>query len=440
MRSREAASWLLAKDWRELLASRAWWLMLALIGPLVGLSFTSAVRTYGELSGAGGTGSGVGEAFAPLVGVWAPTFSACELAAVFLLPFVAIRVVAGDRQSGALALERQHPFPPWVRIVTKSAVLLGGWLIASLAPMMAVLLWLSYGGTVYVPELATVMLGHLLNAGLTIALAAAAAMVADHPSTSAILTLAVTVGTWVIAFVAAVQGGIWEQAAQFTPTAMVAEFQHGLIRLDTVLVAIVLMTLGLTVATIWTRARVPVRRRSLESAGAVLLAVILGFGCARVHGSWDTSESRMNSFPVADEQALRRIAGPLRIEAHLAPQDPRRSDLERRALSKLRRLMPDLEVTYVSESATGLFEQAREHYGEVRYTLADRTATSRATTVEGVLETIYTLSGVTPGPGAEDAFRGHPLEADPHGANWMFYGTWPALVLVTALVIGRRES
>ncbi|HVG86824.1 MAG TPA: hypothetical protein VM820_20035, partial [Vicinamibacterales bacterium] len=71
MRSREAASWLLAKDWRELLASRAWWLMLALIGPLVGLSFTSAVRTYGELSAAGGTGSGVGEAFAPLVGVWA---------------------------------------------------------------------------------------------------------------------------------------------------------------------------------------------------------------------------------------------------------------------------------------------------------------------------------------------------------------------------------
>ena len=254
LRSPEAASWLLAKDWRELLASRAWWLMLALIGPLVGLSFTSAVRTYRELSGAGGTGSGVGEAFAPLVGVWAPTFSACELAAVFLLPFVAIRVVAGDRQSGALALERQHPLPPWVRIVTKSAVLLGGWLIASLAPMMAVLLWLSYGGTFYVPELATVMLGHLLNAGLTIALAAAAAMVADHPSTSAILTLAVTVGTWVIAFVAAVQGGIWEQAAQFTPTAMVAEFQHGLIRLDTVLVAIVLMTLGLTVATIWTRA------------------------------------------------------------------------------------------------------------------------------------------------------------------------------------------
>jgi hypothetical protein len=48
------------KDWRELLASRAWWVMLALIGPLVGISFISAVRTYSELSVAGGSGAGVG--------------------------------------------------------------------------------------------------------------------------------------------------------------------------------------------------------------------------------------------------------------------------------------------------------------------------------------------------------------------------------------------
>src|SRR6266566_1263295 len=103
--------WLLEKEWRELLSSRAWWVMLVLIGPLVGVSFISAVRTYAELSGYGGTAAGVGEAFSPLVGVWAPTFSACELAAAFLLPFVAIRLVAGDRQSGALKLELQHAMP-----------------------------------------------------------------------------------------------------------------------------------------------------------------------------------------------------------------------------------------------------------------------------------------------------------------------------------------
>jgi hypothetical protein len=432
--------WLLVKDWRELLASTAWWLMLAIIGPLVGISFISAVRTYAELSAAGGTGSGVGEAFSPLVGIWAPTFSACELAAAFLLPFVAIRVVAGDRQSGALKLELQHSLPPWVRVVSKASVLLAAWIVASAAPLLAVMLWRSYSGTVYMPELASVFLGHLLNAGLTISLAAAAAMIADHPSTAAILTLAVTVGTWVLAFVAAVHGGIWEQAAQFTPTAMVAEFQHGLIRLDATLIAAILIAAGLALAAIWTRIGVPERLRAIRSAGALIVAGLLIVVCATMRGSWDVSENRMNSFPASDEAALERIASPLKIEAHLAPEDPRRSDLERRTLSKLRRVLPNLDVAYASESSTGLFEQAREDYGEIRYSLEGKSATSRATTVEGVLDTIYDLAGVAPASDEGDGFRGHPLNTEPYGAAQLFYLAWPAAVAAAALAHARRQS
>src|SRR5437867_11143462 len=85
--------WLLSKEWRELLSSRAWWVMLAAIGPLVGVTFISAVNTYGEASGLHGKAAGVGEAFSPLVGIWAPTLSACELAAAFLQPFVRIHMV-----------------------------------------------------------------------------------------------------------------------------------------------------------------------------------------------------------------------------------------------------------------------------------------------------------------------------------------------------------
>src|SRR4051812_47703988 len=199
-------AWLLEKEWRELLASRAWWVMLALIGPLVGVSFISAVRTYAESSGYGGSAEGVGEAFSPLIGVWAPTFSACELAAAFLLPFVAIRVMAGDKQSGALKLELQQPLSPFWRVGAKAAVLFAAWLIASMPAFIAVVLWRSYGGTIYAPELGAVVAGHVLNAGLTIAVASAAASLTDHPSTAAIVTLSVTVGTWIVNFIAAVQG------------------------------------------------------------------------------------------------------------------------------------------------------------------------------------------------------------------------------------------
>lgn len=435
--------WLVAKEWRELVASRAWWVLLFAMGPLVGVSFIGAVRTYAELSGLNGASpiAGVGEAFSPLIGVWAPTFSACELGAAFLLPFVAIRVVSGDRQSGALKLELQHPMSALSRMTAKALVLLAGWAIASLPPAIAIALWWSYGGSLYPPELAAVVLGHVLNGALTIGLAAAAAAITEHPSTAAIVTLTVTVGTWIINFIAAVQGGVWEKAAGYTPTAMVAAFQHGLVRLDVVLVAVTLTTIGLTLAAIWTRLGVAVNRRTSESIAVVALAAAVMFASTFATASWDASENRANSFSEGEERALEQIRSPLRIETHLAAEDPRRVDLERHAISKLRRVMPRLQVTYVAATSTGLFEQTASQYGEIWYELGGQRAMSRVTTAEGVLETIFSLAGMTPPVEVDgDIFRGHPLAVPPKGAAAAFYGIWPALVVAGAFLVRRRQS
>jgi hypothetical protein len=219
---------------------------------------------------------------------------------------------------------------------------------------------------------------------------------------------------------------------------MVAEFQHGLIRLDVVVAAVALVVLGLGLATVWMRLGVPVRRRIGESVtlAAVAIAVIAAGTLATK--SWDTSESRANSFSRADEAALARIAGPITIEVHLAPEDPRRVDLERRALSKLRRVRPDLQVRYLSATSIGLFEQTSASYGEIWYDVQGRKAVSRSITAEALLETLYSLAGVA--PPAEDAaaiFRGHPLMARPTGAAPLFYILWPALA-VAAAVVARR--
>jgi ABC-2 type transport system permease protein len=423
------------------MASRSWWVMLLLIGPLVGVSFISAVHTYAEASGLNGTAAGVGEAFSPLIGVWAPTFSACELAAAFLLPFVGIRLVAGDRQSGAIKIELQQSLSAMARMSAKALVLLAGWSIATLAPILAIGLWRGYGGTIYPPELGAVILGHLLNAGLSVALAAATASVTEHPSTAAILTLSVTVGTWIVNFIAAVQGGVWERIAGYTPTAMVAEFQHGLIRLDTVLIALALIGGALGLAAIWSRLGVALTRRATESVALAACAAAVVLACTFIGTSWDLSENRGNSFSEADEEALRGIRAPLAIEAHLAPEDPRRFDLEHQALSKLRRVLPRLQVRYVSATSIGLFEQTAPHYGEIFYDLAGQRTVSRMTTAEGVLETIYALAGIVPpAEDGTDVFRGHPLAVPPRGAAAVFYGIWPALVIAGAIIVRRRTS
>ena len=194
---RSAWPWLVAKEWRELVASRAWWIMLALAGPLVGLSFISAVRVYAEASGLGGTSAGVGEAFSPLVGIWAPTFSAYELVAAFLLPFVAIRLVGGDRLSGALKLELQRPMWPMAASAPKRPC----WALAgsSQCPLrrrrhrIMEELWRQRirsgarrGGSRAHAQRRTDHRPRVRNRDA-----------GREPSTAAILTLAVTVGTWV---------------------------------------------------------------------------------------------------------------------------------------------------------------------------------------------------------------------------------------------------
>jgi hypothetical protein len=205
------------------------------------------------------------------------------------------------------------------------------------------------------------------------------------------------------------------------------------------LIALALIGAGLTLAAIWLRLGVAVRRRTYESIALGAAAAAAVCACAFATTSWDTSESRGNSFSEADEQALAHIRTPLRIEAHLAPEDPRRFDLEHHALSKLRRVVPRLQVEYVSATSIGLFEQTTAHYGEIWYDLGGARTMSRLTTAEGVLETIYSLAGVQAPPDAGEAgFRGHPLAVSPKGAAAVFYGIWPSLVVAGAFLIRRR--
>jgi hypothetical protein len=409
------------------------------MGPLVGVSFINAVRAYAEASGKGGAGAGLADALFPLDGVVAPTFSAYEIAASFLLPFVAIRAVAGDRISGALKLELQQGMAPLSMIGTKALVLGAGWLLAGVPIALAGVLWISYGGSLYAPEVASLAIGHLLNAGLIIAVAAAAAALAENPSTAAILVLAFTVGTWVLGFVAAFQGGLWEQIVRYTPSEMLQIFRRGLVRLDLMLATLALIAAALVMAASWMRLGVPVRRRALDSVAIIGVAAVLGFGASFAHRSWDISENARSSFDEADGELLEKIVAPLKIEVHLAPEDPRRFDLEQQTLTKLRRTMHNVTVEYVSGTATGLFEQAGAHYGEIWYDLGGKRTVGRSATTDGVLDAIYELAGVQPPQEGEAGHRGHPLAAEPTGAAAVFYVIWPLAVFGLGFFLHRRR-
>lgn len=414
-------------DLGELFTARSYWLMLAMIGPLVGQAFLTAVASYGEASGAGGGPAALAQGLSPLDGIVVPTFGAYDLAVTFLLPFVAIRLIAAERETGAALLLAQSRVGLPARLGLKLAVLGIGGLAAAIPGLLALALWRSYGGHLALPETANVLLGHLLHALLATGIAFAAAAVCGSSASAAIATLGLTVGGWALDFIAAGRTGWIAEAARFTPAAALRRFEQG--ELSAALIAaLILATLGaLSFAAFELDLYLSPKACHALAALSVGLAICGVASASTLRAGWDLAEDRRSSFPRADEAALRQIDRPVRVSANLAAEDPRLTDLERNVLSKLRRVLPDFSVELAAASRSGLFDGPG--YGEVWYQVGAKRAMLRSTIEPVVLAQIYELAGMAP-PAADPgpSYPGYPLAASPRGAALLFYLAWPLVV------------
>lgn len=424
---------LLTKEFRELFASRAFWIMLLFAGLLVGHAFITAVGLYAEMSGGGGGPAALPQGLTPLDGILVPTWGAYDLAATLLFPFVAIRLIAVEKETGALKLLLQLPGATWVKVAAKAIVLVCAWLVSWIPGFVAIILWRKYGGHVHGPETFNLLLGHLLRGLLSAGIAVAAGALAESAASAAIVTLGFTVGAWALDFVAAGRGGLLQQLATYTPTAALRTFEQGMLRLNVVLVMLVLSCAGFGLAAIWLHTGRTFRARFAGAFILIAMAALAAFGAAQMNTSWDVSENRRNSFGAADEAKLKQINQPLKITVYLSPEDPRLTDFEQNVLRKLRRVMSGVEVDYAATSATGLFET--DHYGEIWYELGGQKSMERSTIEEVVLDQIYKLANVDAPERAspeEEGFSGYPLAAQPKYAAVIFYVIWPVLVILLA--------
>jgi len=442
----------LRRELDELFAGRAFWLLLLIVGLLVGQSFITAVNAYAEASGIGGGVAALAQGLSPLDGFVTPVLGAYDLAITLLFPFVAIRLVASEKSSGALKLMLQWPVTMRAQLASKLVALLVAWLIALIPFAIAAGLWLAYGGHLDAGETLNVVAGYTLRFVLTSALAVAAAAMMPGAANAAVLVLGITIGTWALDFLAAGRGGFVQKLATFTPTATLRAFERGLFRVDVVLILLLLSLCFFALAGIALQLGRAVRERVLRDAIAVAIALVAIALAAQVHTSYDLSENRRNSFGAADARMLAAIGKPLEVTVFLAAEDPRMSDFENNVLVKLRRAMR-VEVHYPFGGSSALFEND-PRYGEIHYRLGGKTAISRSTTEEIVLETISSLwsgglqpAGVAPGirraearRSTGDEYPGYPLAKRPASAALIFYVLWPLGVLTAWLLRSRRTG
>ena len=100
---------LLKKELWEVLGGRALWTMLLLVCPLIGYSYFQAVSLYGEASAAGQQSPVLASSLSPFDGIIVPTFGAFYVAVTLMFPFVAIRVLGREKETGALRMLIQLP-------------------------------------------------------------------------------------------------------------------------------------------------------------------------------------------------------------------------------------------------------------------------------------------------------------------------------------------
>jgi ABC-2 type transport system permease protein len=421
---------LLSKELRDLTRGTCLWGSLLIVVLLAGYSYVQAIQLYGEASRSALGVPELARSLSPLDGVVAPTFGALYLAATFLFPFIVIRTVAAEKQSGSLQLLLQLPYSTATIIAAKVVACLAAWLLLLSPCLAALVFWRISGGHIGWIETMNLVLGHLLYALLVAAVSLLAATMTAQTANAGIIALAVTLGSWVLDFAVVGEEGVLKHLSGLSLTQLLRTFERGVFALSAVLSVLIAAAGICTAATVWLQPRNHAFRKWTQTLGVLTISGLALLGSAHVRVFRDATENRRNSFASSDELTLRTIEGRLRIEVHLAGEDPRYDDFDRNVLGKLRRVLPNVEIVRADQGFHQVLTGGDDRYGLIIYSMADRSATSRSTSEEEALPIIFDLAGVerrSAGPDIE--CPGYPLIADASAAQVAFYGVFPLLVV-----------
>ena len=426
----QLARLILIQEIRGLLAAPALWIMLIIVSLLVGYSFIQAVELFSQASRTAKSFPELASGMNPMEGIFVPTFGAYYLTETLLLPFVAIRIIGLDKQSGALKLLLQLRLPPLSLCGIKLAAMGIVWLLSLLPALLVLVFWHHLGGHIYPPEIAVLFAGHGLYSLAVVTIAMFAATISDSLPTAAMICLAVTLGSWVLDFAAGGQNGALEILGSLSLTGMLRQFEGGLLSTTLIAAFLSLSLLFFLLTAIWLH---PGRRSAFKLRNSLMVLLALGgllAGASLAPRYVDLTENRKHSFNPADARALRQLDKTLTITIHLDPQDSRFLDLEHDLLAKLKRCVPKLELHYAATGSTGLFSAAKiDNYGLIEYEYNGRQDQSYSNSQNEILSIIYHLAGMRVTSEPVPIYRGYPLVADARSNRWWFYLILPLFFL-----------
>ncbi len=409
---------------------RALWTGIVIVLFLTGYSFIQALTLYSEVSRSALKLPELARGLSPLDGIFVPTFGALYLAATFLYPFVVIRMVGAEKQSGALKMLIQLPYPMPVLIAAKLTAGVAAWMFMLLPCMSALCFWWAVGGHISAFEVTNLILGHFLYAMVIAGISLVAASVSEDTASAAIATLGVTIGFWVLDFASAGDDGLLRSLSELSLTSVLRTFERGVFSLGTAVSSLLAVLCFTTLTGIWIHPGRSALYRWGRTTVVIIMAAIAITAAAQVKLFCDATEERRNSFSVTDEVMLSSMREQLYIGVHLTPEDPRLYDLQRSILDKLKMIMQNVKIAFADVGMNRALTGSGDQYGQIVYRYNGREAMSRSTSEKEVLPLIFEIAGLKR-PIAEetDTYSGYPLIVDTRWAKLWFYVLLPLAVL-----------
>jgi hypothetical protein len=439
---------LLRRELAIAFGARVTWVIAALGALFVGHGHVLAVALYASASRSVASGTLMQRELDPLAGVLRPTLGGVELAVTLLVPIVAARQLAVEKERGSFGpLALSCGSPTRVVLAKLVAAIAASMLLVAPALVLAAS-FVAMGGHLDAIETVTALGGHVLHAAFVAAVSVAAAAWSRTVAQATTIALVVACATWIADTGEGYAALAWLGPLQaLSVSRLLAPLEAGVVALGS-LAWLVSATLGASLLAVL-GGRFDLRRRDRASralgAAGVLVATGLALGLSlRVATAYDWTEYRRASYPPAVVDGLRALGLPVVIDVWLDREDSRRKQLERDALAKLALARIDLTVDYPLDHPRSSHAYDRgDTYGQIVIHVGDRTGDTRSTSRRELATRIFEIAGRGVPSFDQISYPGYPAAWDERRLRWVAvfaYVLFPCSLLGAHALTRRRRK
>jgi hypothetical protein len=427
------------------LRARITWVVASLAALLAGHGFMLALDLFSASSRSALASRLQAREMDPLAAIVRPTLGGLDLALVLLGPLIAARPLSVEKERrtyGALCLA-EGSSTRVIALKTAAAVAATGPLLAT--PIVLLLAYGLAGGHVDFPETAAAFFGELLRLFVVVAASIAAAAWTRTLAQAVTVGIAASLTSWAIDAADGFAALAWlGGASAWSIERRLSWFGRGLVPLGSLLWLVTVVATAFSLACIggtfvrsW-RAKAIMTGATL-SIGAFLLVSVQG-----VRRTYDWTEARRASLPLAAVDGLRNLRGPIEMDVYLDRDDSRRRQIESDALQKLVLARPDIVIRMPLDREERPSEATRsDAYGRIVVRVGEGVRETRSTSRRELVTLIFEAAGQSLPDWSQSTYPGYPTVVE--GAPRMYlallaYVANPLVLLGIGLHLSQRRT